>query len=367
MRSNRRSAFTLIELLVVIAIIAVLIALLLPAVQAAREAARRAQCVNNLKQIGLAMHNYISANETLPPVECDNPSNGGLNMPYQNQSQKCRLLPFLEQQAMYNSINWTFGMRWDNNSKLTDANPPDNAAGGAFSMVQYTVICTQVNSFLCPSDQWPGASGTFQFPSIGTRLVAAHNYPANVGLNRRLNGWFMNGPQYCASNWDTYPSRAVSLRSFTDGTSSTAIYSEWIKGPAQQSPTINNLGMCYSGSGLGTADQTTDLAFYQRAQQIPVGAGNQNEAWKGEWWVYSGLSVYSHTNLPNRSCFTYSDNDPDERATITLINASSYHSGGVNMLFADGSVKFIKQTVNPQAYYAIATACGGEVVSADAF
>src|SRR5690349_9747982 len=107
MRSRMRG-FTLIELLVVIAIIAVLIALLLPAVQAAREAARRAQCVNNLKQLGLAIHNYVSANDTVPPSGCA--GNGAIY--YQNGSMKARMLPYMEQQQAFNSINWSVPQLW---------------------------------------------------------------------------------------------------------------------------------------------------------------------------------------------------------------------------------------------------------------
>src|SRR4051812_40453631 len=112
---NLRRGFTLIELLVVIAIIAVLIALLLPAVQAAREAARRSQCVNNLKQMGLAIMNYESSNGSLPPVGSTTPT--GVGASFQNQSLKTRILPFMEQQPLYNTINYVFGMP-------TSTNPP---------------------------------------------------------------------------------------------------------------------------------------------------------------------------------------------------------------------------------------------------
>src|SRR5271166_3758965 len=164
-----RRGFTLIELLVVIAIIAVLISLLLPAVQSAREAARRAQCTNNLKQIGLAMHNYVSANEALPPVCIDQQwatiggaANQQIPQPHQNWSQHARLLPFIEQGPLYNAINWNFGARWsDGDSLYIDRNPPDNASGGSDSIPQMTVLVTTITSFLCPSDANPGSSGTF--------------------------------------------------------------------------------------------------------------------------------------------------------------------------------------------------------------
>ena len=377
--NRRRLGFTLIELLVVIAIIAVLIALLLPAVQAAREAARRAQCVNNLKQIGLAMHNYVSANTALPPISVDDPWNGN---PRQNISQRGRLLPFLEQQAAYNSINWNFGARWNfGTSGLNDNGSIDGAAGGAYSMVQFTVLCMQISTFLCPSDPNPGASGTFNFAGGGgTKVVGSSNYPANLGLNRRLNGglnktWAMNGPNYLATNWDGALRPSVTLSNFTDGTSNTVIYSEWVKGPATGLPGKNSLGMIYNGPNSDA--YPTDLQVYQALQSFPTNSSTQMSSWKGEWWLAVENGVYSHTNLPNRPAFNYMDvygcpgscafGNEYQRASVTLLNASSNHSGGVNMLFMDGSVKFVKSSVNPMAYYAIATPDGGETVSADSF
>src|SRR5205085_70006 len=133
----RRRGFTLIELLVVIAIIAVLIALLLPAVQAAREAARRSQCVNNLKQIGLALHNYHTVNDTFPMGASLGLYQIGQYLGKQNLSSHVALLPQVEQTALYNAVNFSFGA---------------DEAGTLCGVVNRTVINTQVKSFLCPSD-----------------------------------------------------------------------------------------------------------------------------------------------------------------------------------------------------------------------
>jgi prepilin-type N-terminal cleavage/methylation domain-containing protein len=221
MRKSR--AFTLIELLVVIAIIAVLISLLLPAVQSAREAARKAQCTNNLKQLGLAVHNYISSNDLLPPITTDDPQNGS---PHQNYSFQCRLLPFLEQQVLWNALNQNLSARWSDGTAQPVNGPgvTDNASGGSNGLPQATVLCTQLNAFICPSDVLPGSSGTYTFPIGGNKLVGACNYPANMGLNRRIsnnNSWVPNGPNYVATNWDGAVNRPVSLRMFSDGTSNT--------------------------------------------------------------------------------------------------------------------------------------------------
>ena len=370
MTQNRRG-FTLIELLVVIAIIAVLIALLLPAVQSAREAARRAQCTNNLKQIGLAMHNYISANGALPPVSVDwshDSTGANIPIPHQNFSQHARLLPYLEQQPIYNAINWNFGARWsDYAGGISDSNPPDNAAGGAYSIVQYTVLTAQINSFLCPSDSNPGASGTFNLGNNNV-LVGASNYCCNIGLNRRINGWQLNGPNYLADNWDSAVWRTTDLSTFTDGTSNTVIFSEWVKGQAIGPPARDGLAVVYNLNQPSNA-YAMDYQFMQACNQVPVIGSNQNWTWKGEWWAYGPTMIYSHTQTPNRTSCAYSDTgwDWSYRGDICLVAASSNHPGGVNVLFMDGSVRFVKSSVNFQAWYAIATPNFGEVVSAGAY
>ena len=178
MRIRHRTGFTLIELLVVIAIIAVLIALLLPAVQAAREAARRVQCVNNLKQIGLGLHNYVSANDCLPPgafltwspVAQTQIINGDF-------SAHVRLLPYLEQQSLYNAANFSV-------SAINDVT-------GA--LINGTVTTTRLTAFLCPSDGPPTWLGTDDAP-MTTSVAPGNNYFASTGSSLEFDFGQTGGP-----------------------------------------------------------------------------------------------------------------------------------------------------------------------------
>jgi prepilin-type N-terminal cleavage/methylation domain-containing protein/prepilin-type processing-associated H-X9-DG protein len=373
--TRRDRGFTLIELLVVIAVIAVLMGLLLPAVQAARESARRSQCTNNLKQLGLAMHHYMGVYVALPPVSVDQertPDGRLIPQPHQNWSQHARLLSFLEQSTLYNAINWSFGARGsDGDAVYRDSNPPDGAVGGSDSLPQMTVLVTPVSSFLCPSDNNPGSSGTF-FVGGGVKRVGASNYACNIGLNRRMtrgipNSWQMNGPNYVASSWDSTVNVTTSLATFTDGTSNTAIFSEWIKGEAVPAGAAKNgLAEVYN-LGQNSDFFRFDHQFMQLCNTVPITTFNQQWQWKGEWWGFGGTMIYSHTQTPNRTSCVYHDLNQDGRGTITMIGASSNHPGGVNVLFMDGAVRFVKSTVDYRAWYAIATPSYGEPVDSNSF
>jgi prepilin-type N-terminal cleavage/methylation domain-containing protein len=174
----RRRGFTLIELLVVIAIIAVLIALLLPAVQSAREAARRAQCTNNLKQIGLATHNYLSTNQVLPTMYIVYSPIGTSQNAGQTYSPLARMLPFLEQNSIYNSINFNVAPRWgagngDLNNGATAATNNSTADCDGFGVMNASAAGNQINSFLCPSDtDLSNLTGFIYYPGGPLQLSA---------------------------------------------------------------------------------------------------------------------------------------------------------------------------------------------------
>jgi len=363
--SVRRKGFTLIELLVVIAIIGVLIALLLPAVQSAREAARRAQCVNNLKQLGLAVHNYASANgETLPPSYVDNTwlnNTSGTQVPWnQSFSLHTRILPFIEQQSAYNAINFNFGSRWGG----AMPNPPDNASGQLWGVIQMTAATMTIKTFLCPSDPYPGSSGSMGWAG-SNRLVGANNYPNNMGLNRHLNNWRMNGPSYIATSWDDALKPVVNLSTFVDGTSSTALFAEWVKGPAldANASRFDGLGVVYQ-AGINSDYQSGQLyADWLQATICQNNGRTRDWHWKGEWWIEGDRQIYSHTQTPNRRSCNYANIGVDGRGTITMMSASSLHPGGVNVCMADGSVRFIKSSINYVPWYAIGTPNGNEAVS----
>jgi prepilin-type N-terminal cleavage/methylation domain-containing protein/prepilin-type processing-associated H-X9-DG protein len=333
---RKRRGFTLIELLVVIAIIGVLIALLLPAVQSARESARRSQCTNNLKQIGLALHNYVSTHDALPPSGC--------RWEPQDFSMKSRMLPYLEQNVAYNALNFALPAWWNSNN----SNP---ITGDAY---QNTVRLMKIVSLLCPSDaEGPVPNG------------AVNNYPNNWGLNRYNNGWVSNGISYVTGT-DTTVNRTRTFASITDGLSNTAAFSEWVKG--KYANARHGLHLVYNNgpnatSAIGIADYNYQLNIMCQTAPLLTPQSNAWD-WKGEYWLchHNGRGGgYSHVNGPNqKSCYQGDEGD-------TFVSASSMHPGGVNVLFCDGSVKFIKSSVNIRTWHALGSIDFGEVVSADQY
>ncbi|MDB5348893.1 MAG: xcpT 14 [Planctomycetota bacterium] len=348
MHSMRRRGFTLIELLVVIAIIGVLIALLLPAVQAAREAARRSQCVNNLKQLGLAIHNYEGANGSLPPSgeygSNDNPVFGIGTVGPQNHCFKLRILPFMEQQNAYNTINFAVSAIW--NSSPGTASPIDG-----FSINQ-TIRLTKINSFSCPSDtNDPGNGGD---PS--SNFVSYHE---NGGVNRAVSSWRSQGISYFSGH-DGGLNKTRTFASITDGLSNTAAFSEYCRGKATMAN--DGLHMTYNGPNIAQYPQT-DLDANFKVAQLCQSSTSFSWDFKGEVWTQQDGGrggQYQHIQTPNRKACNAAGPD-------TVIGPSSYHPGGVNLLLMDGSVKFAKNSIAFRTWQALGTIDGGEVLPGDVF
>jgi prepilin-type N-terminal cleavage/methylation domain-containing protein/prepilin-type processing-associated H-X9-DG protein len=346
----RRRGFTLIELLVVIAIIAVLIALLLPAVQAAREAARRSQCVNNLKQLGLAVQNYADVIGSLPPsAMCDSTDpTSSCYFRHPIFGMKARVLPFLEQQSLYNALNQ--GGYYDYSIDAAQ---------------NWTVRTSQVSTFICPSDpNMP--SGTNNAANRGSKQLGYTSYPNNTGTYHRNNGGKFDGPFYILGS---SAAPTLSLASITDGTSNTAMWSEFIRGRNTKPITGDGLHMVYQDdkdtNQSGVIPLPTIVANCQSSATTRV-SDNKGQDWVSEWCGEGGC--YSHIMPPNKRACWFQEtgtNNPGFHSDHSLVGASSYHSGGVNVSFLDGSVRFIKDSINPNTWWAIATRAGGEIVSAD--
>jgi prepilin-type N-terminal cleavage/methylation domain-containing protein/prepilin-type processing-associated H-X9-DG protein len=332
LRFAGRRGFTLIELLVVIAIIAVLIALLLPAVQAAREAARRIQCTNNLKQIGLAIHNYSSSTNAVPWDH----GPGGWN----EWSGMTMLLPYMEQGNVYNTINFNY---------IIGNGAAPSSAGG---FLNTTAIQTKFNGLLCPSDQdrLTNIDGHNNYVmNSGADSLAEEGSPPTsfVGMGVSL---YVTGPG------------ALSLAAFTDGTSNTAAYSEIVKG---------------IGTGVTTDGNSPSSAIYQATGWLNTPQGDYNicqatvsttaltgDFAYGMYWhtTQRDMGHYRHVMPPNgKSCQLNSNFNQG------AFTASSRHSGGVNMLLLDGSTRFVKGTISPQTWWALGTRSGNEVVSSDSY
>jgi prepilin-type N-terminal cleavage/methylation domain-containing protein/prepilin-type processing-associated H-X9-DG protein len=389
--SGRRSSagFTLIELLVVIAIIAVLIALLLPAVQSAREAARRIQCTNNLKQIGLAFMNYESSNTTFSPttILVPSPNSGTGAKPvwlFQSSwSAFARATPFMEQGSFYNAINFDY-----------------TYSDGTNTTVTYTPL-----AFLyCPSD--PGSH--IDDGSLGNTGDATTSYGTCDGdwYVWSVN-WSSSGNTVGPQNRSLFgPNYARRIAAITDGTSNTLMAAEGFIGHAQ-------MRSCYTG-GSSISYTGINGTFTFSPTQIPAPGLDSQAALQGlvapgacagsigkikeggpighTRWANGGVYYSGFTTAmpPNQGVSGVSQaylsagvpasnfgqtlpmdwdsvDENDGGPTYMSLAASSKHPGGVNTLFADGSVHFVKNSISPATWTGLGTIAGGEVISSDSY
>ncbi|MEZ6061902.1 MAG: DUF1559 domain-containing protein [Planctomycetaceae bacterium] len=342
-----RLGFTLIELLVVIAIIAILIALLLPAVQQAREAARRTQCKNNLKQIGLAQHNYHDTYNMFPITV------GWNNTPDERKGQfsdKVAMLPYLDRGPEFN---------------LRDESLRPYEPSGWHGSDNVTAFGGTIPIFNCPSAPREHA--------IPAHNRTAFTYAVNWGV-MRYNGRGRQGNHngigfYAGAGIESDP--PVDFGKIPDGSSNTAAYAEFVHSPGA------------AGTGASTDPMIKKFQLYQWAADVPThielrnsclanaaagDLGNNNDTWrqsvKGSSWSWSFIGVgngYTHTMLPNEpSCavmFGGTDWGGD-----SMMSASSMHTGGVQILLADGSARFISQNIDQTVWWGLGTRNGSETL-----
>jgi prepilin-type N-terminal cleavage/methylation domain-containing protein/prepilin-type processing-associated H-X9-DG protein len=376
MRAETRRGFTLIELLVVIAIIAVLIALLLPAVQSAREAARRAQCANNLKQIGLGMHNYHTTSGTFPLGGA--PTSAYLGSSYTptwgTWSAQALMLSYLEQAPLYNAANFSWVVGWSNGFPINS-----------------TVSESLLSVFVCPSDgmspikasgvwgsaasqscwQWTGTNNNY-FASLGTTSSYG-------GLGSQTTGPFTQGGM------------VYGVQSITDGTSNTIAFGESLIGDGtvqtvkwRDGPTFSALGATGSGWGVADVSSTPGSALYNNvikdlngcaagllAGNNPGATGTQNQ--KGFRWSQcdGGFGIFNTIVPPNSPQWPFSwckyGQGNSNASDGQYQNSTSNHPGGCNFLLCDGSVRFLKSSIALTTYWALGTKANGEVLSSDSY
>jgi len=331
----RRRGFTLIELLVVIAIIAILIALLLPAVQQAREAARRSQCQNNLKQLGLALHNYESAHSVFP----------GLGTPSTyNYSVQAKILPYIEQANLQKLINF--------NLPLLTGSGPSQTLNTIFAVPADTVV----PGFLCPSDGGP------EHYVANSANFAAINYMISIGSGA---GTFYDA-RHPTDGMAWYGS-AVRFRDIVDGASNTVMMSETVRGNATTTTASAPIDAqrqyaSVSSQASGVSASPGGLSLSGSTVQNPAlpGPFATPTSWSGDrgaGWI-RGLESWTAVNgylTPNSRIPDYFGHGRGWTGPRSL------HAGGAQLLYGDGRVQFVSENVNLTLFRGLFTRDGGEI------
>jgi prepilin-type N-terminal cleavage/methylation domain-containing protein/prepilin-type processing-associated H-X9-DG protein len=359
--SRARLGFTLIELLVVIAIIAILIGLLLPAVQKVRAAANRMKCSNNLKQMGLAAHNYESTYGYLPP----NRGTTGINGQYYSNdaSPQALILAFVEQANKYAQFNFDY-KTWNDRHVQTNA---------VNSGVNLAARSQDVPIYMCPSDPSTTQRGSNDV-DLSQGAQGRLNYLACLGTTSQFlssgpgAGIFSNAT---FSNGQTQPLKGVPIGTIQDGTSNTAMFAEVMR-TTHPWPAIS--GVRDNTVIILQTDSTAFVNADADGRAIPscatgdlwnssikyVGLQYERDLW--------GTTFYTHTLPPNWNKKVPTGqvqqyNCGDTAIAHFHVAASSYHGGGVNLGMADGSVRFVRESINFASWQAMGTMNGGEVIS----
>ncbi len=337
-RRLRRRGHSLIEVLTVVGIAGILAALLLPAVQSARESARRLQCANNLRQIGLALQSYHAGYGVFPSA-CGMPNYQGREMStpivdMKQYSAFSQLLPFLDQQLLFSATNFSVAIQDPYLFPLGDAQRGAAANG--------TALATRLGVMLCPSD--PGLRNVV--PTGET------NYRVNLGTER----WSYTGSRPTSGPLGSHT--CLGAQATTDGLGNTVAFSEKLRGRTVASPVDARTDMLIGGLGLpASVDESLERCQTQLNESSPYYTTS------GLTWLVGTLSqtCYNHVLVPNGTT-------PDCILGLTnpingLIGARSNHPGGVEAAMADGSVRFVKGSIQREVWQALGTSAGGELAS----
>jgi type II secretory pathway pseudopilin PulG len=331
----------LIELLVVIAIIAVLVALLLPAVQQAREAARRSQCKNNLKQIGLAIHNYNEAFSVFPIMIGWSGTNLGPDR-HGAFSDKVLMLGFLDQKPAYDKVDYN--------------NPPWDS-GGWHGNANITSMSMRLPVFICPTEPNKSSGGLANFNYAMNHGIQPYN---QSGLGNQHNGF--SSSFGCATNGTNPDSGPVSAGAFPDGLSNTAAYAEiTVDNGVQYNPRFSMHDWTWGGTNPATNRQICNN--FTQANWINVTDGGRAGMKGRSWgWAFGGVAAtYTHTMGPNeKACH----NGPvEDWSSNNMVASQSWHVGGVQVVMGDGAVRFISDTINWPTWLGMGSRSGGENIS----